>query len=264
MSPLPFFSEKFTNHLHFSVKQNIDFYLNDNLTEVLNTTEWLNKVLEKDNIEVDLSVFETLSGPGLNETAPVNDAKNSLIIWNCLENLTPKMAADERIWTALTHKYASRYVLDRWGPKSGKKLEPKEAYGLINDRFFCRHGSLICNRRGTQTRNALGRLWWFASNCNKATYLDFPERIKILIGLNTDFTQQFFERPTTSSIPSVIDAVLFLMDEDIKKDPNDRRAKTKPQYSDWFTKIDKLGGRKLLSALSKDELVPVFDEILNV
>ena len=58
--------------------------------------------------------------------------------------------------------------------------------------------------------------------------------------------------------------MLVLMDEDMKKDPNNRRLKSREQYEPWLMKIDKLGGRKLLSALSKDELVPVFDELLNV
>ena len=64
------------------------------------------------------------------------------------------------------------------------------------------------------------------------------------MGFNSDFTQQFFERPEFSHILNVIDAILCLVYDDLQKEEKNRRLK-RGIWNEWFKKIDKLGGKKI-------------------
>lgn len=250
MAILSYFSKNLCDVLETSVSQNMEHYLSGNIKNIIETNHPEKNIRELPHISIDFDQFDTL----LTDAVVKSDEFNALIIWKAFENLTPKLAADERIWIALTHQYASKFVIDRY---VSKKDDSK--YNLIRDRFFCR---LRGPSRGIQTRNALSRLWWGAYSCEKASVLEFSERLHILMGFNSDFTQQFFERPTTSHIPNVIDAILCLVNDDLQKEEKNRRVK-RDIWNEWFKKIDKLGGKKLLSVYDKNDLIPVFDEFLK-
>ena len=85
------------------------------------------------------------------------DAYNAQLLYEGYPELTPTIAADERIWVSLCHNQHYNYMLNRW------PIEPDIAHhqterGIIEQRFFFLYGP-----RKSQERNGLSRLWLSAA-----------------------------------------------------------------------------------------------------
>lgn len=81
--------------------------------------------------------------------APSNDAANAQLIHEWLVQLSPRQAADERLWVSLAHLEFYRYVFARWN-------EPRTP-SYITQHWFISGRGLAGLRR-----NAIARLWWAA------------------------------------------------------------------------------------------------------
>jgi len=83
------------------------------------------------------------------DSASESDANNAVLVHRYLPDLTPMMAADERLWAALTHREFWTYCSARW-PKASKR------------QYVVEHWFLAGRGLAALRRNAISRLWWAA------------------------------------------------------------------------------------------------------
>jgi hypothetical protein len=79
---------------------------------------------------------------------PAAEIRNSLLIYQGLQGMTPALASEERLWARLCHVECLDYARKRW---LGKEETAESAVRL---HFFA------AGLRGYRDRNAIGRLWW--------------------------------------------------------------------------------------------------------
>ena len=139
---LPYFEQSAFETLNNNISHNASKYTGK--------TEWLNEYFsgEKYITESTIEVPEvTLLSPDKKistEEMNMQDYTNVMLIHSNYSGIiTPQIATNKYMWTALTHTYFSDYVYKRWGTQD------------IKQRFFCTGG-----RQSLNYYNAISRLWW--------------------------------------------------------------------------------------------------------
>jgi hypothetical protein len=181
------------------------------------------------------------------------DANNAKVIYRVLSDLTPHLAADERVWVALTHSVASDFTYKRYVKG---ELSKTDAIKLVKNHFFARVGGI----RGLHRNNALSCLWWYAHVLSKNENHSIDDLTsKILV--KTDFRAQLFERPTTARVKPVFNAITDIVIEEINQNPNTRILERKI-YREWFRKINFSGGVRLYASMTDDTVKALFRELI--
>ena len=143
MISLPYFEEKAFDKLKNSVADNESKYYTD--------PNWLPAFFQGEDYisessikipEVSLIYSKDATDAQKNEQDYIN-AKNIYELFKDI--MTPQLATNKYMWTALAHTTFAEYVMTRWNG------------GDIKDRFFCTGG-----RQSLLYYNAISRLWWAA------------------------------------------------------------------------------------------------------
>jgi len=131
------------------------------------------------------------------ETGMEAEVFNSLLVWQCLSNLTPSLAVEGRIWTRLSHLDGLPYARGRWiGDATGA-----DAVKLIN--LHC----LATTRTRCRDDNAIGRLWWNAYIANQAMPGQHHDALKALLK-TADIRSNIVERSRFGSLPRLAGGIL--------------------------------------------------------
>lgn len=165
------------------------------------------------------------------------DAKNCLLIARALPSLTEIEATDERLWTTLCLREFSAYAVARWPIASG--LDAKPAF----KHWFAR------GNRGYMRDNAIGRLWWYYERCRRVDAANVAGVLESLF-FNSEYRSSIIERPFSSSIASVMRVIIEITKDNEKKGVIYRRS----QHREFMKKVNLLGGRSRLAALSDAQL----------
>lgn len=139
---LPYFEQASFDRLQNEVHANIEKYENG--------TAWLNdyfaeeKFITESTIEVP-KVTLVFSKKNINtEEQNQQDFINAQVLHSAYSGIvTPQIATNKYMWTALAHTTFNEYVTHRWGKND------------IKARFFCTGG-----RQSLNYYNAISRLWW--------------------------------------------------------------------------------------------------------
>lgn len=249
MNEIPIFKRPLVERLWLDVEKNIDSYINGDLTAILQQPEYkelTTSVSSTELAEDDLAMLEK-------EATGVADAKNAAIIYKSMKCMTPHLAADERVWVALTHMKAPRFSFQRYA-KNFKSTE--DAVRLVKTHFFARTGG----SRGLHRNNALSCLWWYAHVLAKNEKHSL-EKLTTSILSKTDFRAQLFERPTTARVKPVCNAITDIVIEEIKRDSKPKILERKA-YREWFRKINLNGGIKLYASMSEQNVKALFRDLL--
>ena len=113
--------------------------------------------------------------------------------------------------------------------------------------------------------NALGSLWWWAHIVRRgSTEENFRSRLSIFL-TETDVRAQIIDRPTSSRVVQVADALIDCVVEKMSAEPGSRFFKSPRQagavqgpYREWLKRVDLAGGRHLYNAYTRDELKEKF------
>ncbi|SRR6266536_570202 len=160
------------------------------------------------------------------------DLENSIKIFEGLKNIELLQANDRRLWVTLTHTTFFEYSKERW-------INDENSDKKIVRRFHFEGASLEA-----RMRNSISRLWWSA----KVTYDESREdkyELTKLLWSKQDIYQNLVER-SYGTYESVIKGFLEFYSE------NNNLKEV--QLRQLFTALNSIGGVKVLSIHSKEEI----------
>jgi hypothetical protein len=134
--------------------------------------------LDVSSCETEVAKSLPLNMPLLQVSNPVgdsrveDDAENAVLLHRGLSGLTPRAAANPRLWTTFAFKFYQDYMYKRW-PLADAKDESK-AIDKINDRFFLKR----VGHKG-YFRHGIARLWWTAQMTADTAQGDIDECYKL-------------------------------------------------------------------------------------
>lgn len=176
---LYYMRQEILEDLKNNIAHNIENYSNE-------SNQWIMNQYENPFLEYKKTVddFELLVDP---KDVGSSDMENVRILHSNLKFLTKSEAADERLWTGLTHSVFWNFMKERWSSRPSK--EEKQ----IGNRYFLTGGS--SNRRAL-LMNTISRYWWIGEliydedNIKNPYYLievfrgDFTTNVHTLLSSN--------------------------------------------------------------------------------
>lgn len=248
---IPIFKRDLVQELYQAIERNVDYYINGDFEGLFDQPAVKRNIRLIDGVEVDDAAFGLL----LSERGGLNDAHNANLVYNALKGMTPYLAADERVWVALTHTLGLRFSSDRWIKKSDKAQAVKD----IRLHFFCRIGG----NRSYHRTNALASLWWWGHAASRVTERPMTEVLRDFVG-SPSFRADVIERPTTSRVDKVFRAIMACYTKKMEADPNTQFfSKTAGKYRDWLKLINLSGGTVLYAAMPEDQLIEFFSSLAD-
>jgi hypothetical protein len=168
---LPFFGGKFVERLRKGADANLSKYGAD--------SRWVSSLAGGESYLFD-SAQVVGPPPALKiSDEPAIDAENSRRVFQWLQNLTPALAMEERLWACLAHTVFPEYMHVRWPVKDADAVRRRY---LFEGKSFA-----------ALSRNGIGRLWW-------AGHLTFDEsrsdsfELTDTLFLRQDIQVSLFER----------------------------------------------------------------------
>ena len=252
---VPIFKRDLVYHLSRSVDQHLDYYREGNLSELLSKSEFKGKVAASRTAAYEPTNLLSLKA----DLKTGKDVENAIIVHRELNQLTPALAADERIWTALCHQdEVVKFVWDRWVKKEKKKADQVTQ---VKRHFFCSHQGY----RGVTRNNALGSLWWMSYVATKnLPGMPSDEAIKVFVEMS-DLRSNLLDR-SLSRIPNVFAAIISCYRRKLTDDPETKffsRGKNGGAYRTWLARINNLGGLQYFAVMDTAELEDRFWDLLT-
>ena len=237
MSKLRYYTSQAVEELRRGVPNHLDWYYNHSgspppLTPIAGIRE--------SRIELpDLSPLRV----GESETPHLTDAKNALIVYTSLRELTPHQASIERMWVYLCHNVALNYVRDRWLGLQRTQIEDK-AIKKVHNHFFAK------GIRSLIRDNGLSRLWWLGKIAHDVDP-DDPRRFLDILFYRQDVRSALIERPSVSMNRRVLRAIYCIMQESWDAD---KLLFKRDIFRSWMIALNRRGGVVLLDSLSEKNL----------
>ncbi len=187
---------------------------------------------------------------------PTDDLKSAIALYEAYKTFSPIQAADERLWTYLSHVDLFPYMIKRWNKHIEGKTDNKVKY--ILDHWFLQSAS-----QQSLMKHALSGLWW-------AVHLSVdPDRDNKYELTKVLFRQLDFPTRTLGTYrlgrhkEAVIGILTFILNNpDLFKNKFEKKTRFIMKY------LNLLGGVKPLSYLNRDffieELSKVWNRIENV
>ncbi len=170
------------------------------------------------------------------------DLENTKALYSALRHLTPVQAADERLWTYLSHVTFWNYMRQRWGVEqyAGK---PRFAE-IVQERYF-----FMRDRPRALIRNGLARLWWYGYTTYDDSR-DDPFELTAVRLYNLDVTQSILERAFSRN-RIVTHAVLS---ELLQREKDGIPFYARERVRDLAKYLVQLGGVTIIDALTYDDI----------
>lgn len=176
------------------------------------------------------------------------EAINCRTIIEAMNNLTPYLARDERIWVYLTHTELLDYSRKRWPIPA----DDEKAVNHIKNHFF------VVGARGFERDNAASRLWWMAYLCDRVAGLSMDAALECLL-YQYDVRANIIERPTTAQSIPVFSAIMRKLHESYKADKN---LFEREKFRELMKQLNLKGGFKLLGAMDENYIQKTLEEII--
>lgn len=238
---LQFLSRQAIGRLFREVANNTSRYLAGSTEELISTSD------------CRVSKIEVSDPPSLldNKGDVKSDVVCAKLIYQWLSALTPVVAADERLWTYLSHVAFAEYMVKRW--QTGLERAGKKNDVIIDRWFFKGEGAR------TKMHNGISRLWWFAHVTYDSKRANPFELTEVLLSLQ-DIQTAFLERSLglCSPLLQVILEVIQVHSEELDAAPERGDI-----FQEWAKDIRLRGGAFLLDAVPKDRLTFVVEQSLR-
>ena len=208
----------------------LTFQSDENLRSFYDADDFPQDYLDELSLPTNYIVEEDLKLSPQSE----NDGDSSIKVFQQLKNLDRVQANDRRLWVGLTHGRFFRYTKERWI----RKGQPYSNSAILR-RFHFEGSSLEA-----RMRNSIARLWWAA----KITYdesRDDPFELTRVLWEKQDIIQNLVER-SYGTYENII--IQFLETYNLNKHLTEKELRI------LYTGLNAIGGVKILSALSKDEV----------
>jgi hypothetical protein len=168
------------------------------------------------------------------ESSSEAELKNSLLIYESLEGMTPALARDERIWARLCHVECLEYSRARWLRKS-ENLDNQ-----VRLHFFA-HGLPGC-----RDDNAIGRLWWNGHVARLASPSNLKLGLERLLA-RANIRLQIIDRADTAFRQPLIEGIVRLLG-DQWFDSDDAAV------ADFMYEVNKRSGGIVFEALTPEDI----------
>jgi len=139
--PIKLLSAAVVERLSSAVSNNLERYRTGNFDDLALESGW---EIVTSRARWDPVIVDELDPAGGAET----EIKNSLVIFNGFEGMTPALAREERLWARLCHVECLDFARQRW-LRGGQDIEKD-----VRRHFFA------AGLTGCRDDNAIGRLWW--------------------------------------------------------------------------------------------------------
>lgn len=183
--------------------------------------------------EQELAKIEVVNGE-------LNEVQCCLGAFNGLPNLSAYLARDQRLWVYLTHVVLLNYTRQRWPIPEDKE----KAITHIKKHFFA------SGARGIERDNAISRLWWMASICNKVEGLTLEKSLTAFL-YQSDVRANIVERPTTSQNVVLLSTVIRKLDQSYH---GNKELYGREKFRTVMKELNLHGGIKLLEVLEPKEV----------
>jgi hypothetical protein len=249
---LKYLSETRLAQLLQDVSENCERYRSGDFIDFSQENGW---GIESSLVKVDSSAFADLDGTI--QTAEA-DARNSLIVYDALQGMTPALAVEECVWARLTHIECLEYTRARWFSK-GSSYDDEKFDSQVLVHFFAR------GLTGIRDDNAISRLWWnmhIATMISQAWDEDDPDYIspRDVLGYLlkvADIRMHLVERSWTGSRLPLSKAIVKM----IKNEPwLTVRGKN---FNEFMKALNRDGGGVLLEALPDGECDKAAEKIMK-
>jgi hypothetical protein len=223
--PLKLLSAELVETLASDVTANLDRYLNGAFEDMAKASGW---AIETSLARWDPSVVNELRP----ESGPPAEIRNSLLIFQAFENMTPALAREERLWARLCHLDFLPYARARWLQGSSKPIEAAKKHLFANGMTGCRDD------------NAVGRLWWNGYVASIASPGNTEEGLKRLLS-RANIRLQIVDRADTAFRQPLIQGIFRLLSTEKWLDSHDAAV------ADFMFEVNKRSGGIVFEALDE-------------
>jgi hypothetical protein len=189
--PLKYVSESCLHSLREGIRENLSRYQEGSFEDLERQNGW---AIEAASVKVD---YDKLGEVICAARSAEDDVRNSSIVYDALDGMTPAVAREERVWVRLTHVECLIYARTRWlGSGSNEKQ-----IADVSTHFFASTMTAV------RDDNAISRLWW---NMYYARILDPSDPADALrhVAGKADMRSNLLERSQTASRLPLARAIL--------------------------------------------------------
>jgi hypothetical protein len=246
---LKVFKNSLVQRLKDSIQDNIERYRTGEFSE------WLEHEYEADFFELDIPEIDSIDLQVLNdvEGKVIDDDRDVKLLFLKLQDLSPALARDARLWTTLCHIYVLPYIRKR-NPKL-MTAAGDELTKLIVSRFF-----IVGGGRGYERTNALARLWWYGYIAKK-TNVDFDKAVHALVE-NTGNRADIVERPGIAACGNYMTAMTQVLVE--AKDNKSNYFNTRAKYRPMLMAVFETAGRKFFPSMEPASIKSRIEEQIKL
>jgi hypothetical protein len=170
-----------------------------------------------------------------------SDLENSIKIFEIFNSLDLVQANDRRLWVTLTHTIFFDYCRKRW------------FNDVLTDKQILRRFHFEGISLEARMRNSISRLWWGAKITYDSSKKD-PYELTRLLWTKQDIYQGLVERSYGTYEPVVKGFLEFYSENQDLKESQIRKL---------FTALNSIGGVKVLSAHSTDEIKTILSQLIS-
>jgi hypothetical protein len=170
------------------------------------------------------------------------DLENTKAVYTALRHLTPLQAADERLWTYLSHVTFWEYMRKRWAVEqyAGSVRFAEN----VQERYL-----FMSDRARALIRNGIARLWWYGYSTYDEDRAD-PFELTTVLLKNLDITQSILERAFSRN-RTVTHAVLSVL---LQREKEGLPFPDRDGVRDLAKYLVQVGGVTIVDALSFAEI----------
>lgn len=180
------------------------------------------------------------------------DVQYAQYVHEALETLSPRQAADPRLWTYLCHFECPRYVAWRWPYRRSRrtKISEKQARAIHVRNHFFAYG-----QRAIVRDNGLSRLWWLG-HIAKSVAPGATQKFLEIILHKQDVRSSVLERPGVSMNLHVLERIYRVMEDEWDAEGQGAQADLfqRETCREWMKGLNRRGGIVLLDALPESAL----------
>lgn len=196
MTPVLYVGQQVADELLGNLEDNLGRYREGDFSDLVQSGNWGLEL----SVRADITRLDGLSA----ETGATGEVANSMLVGSVLQQLTPTLAREERLWIRLSHVECLEYSRKRW-LKEGASDE-----SLLKDvekHFFAR------GITGCRDYHAVSRLWWNHHIAQKIMP-DDPERALNNILARADIRSNLVERPGLGARPVLARAIVCMLEDE--------------------------------------------------
>lgn len=226
--PMRLLAVNVVDELATNIARNLSRYTDGDFLDLEKHSGW---AIETSLARWDPAIAASLDPSG---TAAA-EIRNSLLIYQGLQGMTPALACEERLWARLCHVECLDYARKRW---LGKEEAAESAVRL---HFFA------AGLRGYRDRNAIGRLWWNGHVASLAMPDDIETGLqRLLTRANTRL--QIVDRADSAFRQPLVSGIFRLLGAEGWFDSYDAAI------ADFMFEVNKRSGGLMLEALEPESI----------